>query len=246
MLAGYDIRNGRLILQNVGEAAGAPNAGLRPNWEPRVLVRLAVVALPLGIVMLLISLKSNIPRYFIEQDGGVTISVSSLRWRICLSPAIRSCRRLAEATEPRLAQYYAGGKTRRFCGLVLKLTAIVAVLGVAGLGITLIAGRTILTMLYRPEYAEHLSVFVWLVAGAGLGYVASVLGYTITAARYFRIQVPLFMLVMGAAWLTCKWLIPTSGLLGAAIALNIAAVVQIVGSLAIIGLAVRRLVRQAC
>ncbi len=92
-----------------------------------------------------------------------------------------------------------------------ELTAFVAVLGVAGLGITLIAGRTILTLLYRPEYAEHLFVFVWLVAGAGLGYAASVLGYAITAARYFRIQVPLFMLVLGAAWLTCKWLIPTSG-----------------------------------
>ena len=53
-----------------------------------------------------------------------------------------------------------------------------------------LAGRPILLLLYRPEYAEHVAAFLLLAAATALGYVASILGYAMTAARYFRAQLP--------------------------------------------------------
>jgi len=78
---------------------------------------------------------------------------------------------------------------------------------------------------------------------SAVSYVASFLGYGMTAARYFRVQLPLFTLVTGVLTAACAVLIPSGGLLGAAQAMGIAAVVQLLGSVAINGFAVRALSR---
>jgi O-antigen/teichoic acid export membrane protein len=97
-----------------------------------------------------------------------------------------------------------------------------------------IAGKEILTILYRPEYAKQVYLFILLMVAAGIGYVASFLGYGMTAAQYFRVQMPLFTLVTGISALACFWLIPSQGLIGAATALIIAAIVQAIFSLGVI------------
>jgi O-antigen/teichoic acid export membrane protein len=63
---------------------------------------------------------------------------------------------------------------------------------------------------------------------AGLNYVASFLGYGITAARYFKIQMLLNGVTATAALLMCGWLVPRYGLRGAAVAIVVAAIVQLV------------------
>ena len=141
---------------------------------------------------------------------------------------------LGQSAIPRLAKYYAAGNSTAFRTLLLKLVGICALLGGAGVLVALVAGREILTLLYRPEYAEYANVFVWLMLAAGILYVDAFLSYGITAARYFRIQIPLFSLVTGATVLACIWLIPSNGLLGAAITLIIGAVVRASGTLAVI------------
>jgi hypothetical protein len=74
-------------------------------------------------------------------------------------------------------------------------------------------------------------------------YVSCFLGYGMTAARYFRVQMPLFVLVTGSSAIACFWLIPTQGVLGAAIALIVGAIVQAVFSLGVIVHALYRLDR---
>lgn len=54
---------------------------------------------------------------------------------------------------------------------------------------------------------------------AGVGYMVSFLGYGMTALRYFRVQIPLFASVVGISALVCFFLVPVSGLKGAALAL---------------------------
>jgi O-antigen/teichoic acid export membrane protein len=76
---------------------------------------------------------------------------------------------------------------------------------------------------------------------AGITYVASFLGYGMTAARYFQVQMPLFVLVTGASGLACLWLIPTMGVQGAVIALMVGAIVQASFSLGVILYALHRL-----
>ena len=53
-----------------GKAAAVRATLLRPCFELQPLYRLASLALPLGVVMFLLSLNTNIPRYFVEHHGG--------------------------------------------------------------------------------------------------------------------------------------------------------------------------------
>ncbi|MFB2971793.1 lipopolysaccharide biosynthesis protein [Aerosakkonema sp. BLCC-F183] len=246
----FDIPNGAFILKTYpevkaesGEVEKSPsqNSLLRPNFHYKTIRKLVWLALPLGFVMMLISLNTNIPRYFIERYWGEReLGIfSALSYLMVAGNMVVSA--LAQSASPRLAKYYAAGKSKDFHSLLLKLLLIGVLLGSAAVVVAAIAGKPILTLLYRPEYAQQVDLFIWLMVAAGLGYVASFLGYGMMAARYFRIQMPLFAVVTGISALTCFWLVPTRGLQGAALALIIGAIVQTVFSLGVIFHAVQKL-----
>ena len=253
VLFGWDFRNGRLILKNSSHGKEAADLlvadakptnsqnPLYPRWHRKTLRKLVWLALPLGFVMMLISLNTNIPRYFIERylgerELGIFAAMSYL---MVVGQMVVSA--LAESASPRLAKYYAAGNSTAFRTLLLKLVGVGLMLGTGGVFAAVVAGKPILTLLYRPEYAERADLFAWLMVAAGIGYVSSFLGYGMTAARYFRVQMPLFVLVTGSSAITCFWLIPTQGVRGAAIALIVGAIVQAVFSLGVILYALYRL-----
>lgn len=241
VLFGYDIPSGVWLLDTYqekpqGKVPEKPPLALaiRPRWHWANIRKLVWLALPLGFVMMLISLNSNIPRYFIEhylgeRELGFFAAISYLM--VAGGMVVNA---LGESANPRLAKYYVAGDSTAFRTLLFKLVGIGGLLGGVGVLVTAVAGRQILTLLYRPEYAEYANLLVWLMVVTGINYVSSFLGYGMTAARYFRIQMPLFALVTAISATVCLWLIPTTGLLGGAIALLIAAVVQAIFSLAVI------------
>ncbi len=227
----YDIGSGTLILNQTPQA----------QWHLGTQRKLVSLSIPLGFVMMLISLNINIPRYFIERSlGERELGIfAALSYLMVVGSMVVNA--LGESASPRLAKYYAVGDTMAFWQLLFKLLGIAAILGLTGVLIAIVAGRQILTLVYRPEYAEQTNLFVWLMIAAGIRYISSFLGYGITAARYFRIQIPLFVVVTSISAITCFWFVPKQGLLGAAIALNISAVVQLGLSLAIVIYALHRL-----
>ena len=246
VLISYDMRS-RVMLQGRGTgaadvaAAGGNRATLKPRWSNKTSFSLIKLSLPLGIVMLLISLNTNIPRYFIEhylgeRELGIFAAIAYLM--VAGSMVINA---LGQSASPRLAKYYAAAEAKAFRHLLGKLIAISALLGVAGVALVGVVGEAILKMIYRPEYAQHVDVFLLLMIAAALGFIASFLGYAMTAARYFKVQTPLFAMVAAVSALACLWLVPLYGLRGAAIALVIAAAVQLLGSLAITVYAIYRL-----
>lgn len=232
----FDIPNGAKVLKggclnpSMVEARCTNSASLRPKWRLNVLMRLLWLALPLGIVMLLISLNANIPRYFIEHHlGSAQLGIfAGMAYLLVAGNTVVSA--LGQSASPRLAKHYAAGDARGFRTLLCKLMAIGIVLGAAGVLVAAISGRKLLTLLYTSEFATHVDVFVWLMVTAGVNYTASFLGYGMTAARYFRSQLPLFALITVGSTIVCAWLIPQWGLLGAAWAMLAAALVQLAGS----------------
>jgi len=207
------------------------------------LSKLLWLALPLGFVMMLISLNTNIPRYFIERylgerELGIFAAMSYL---MVVGSIVVSA--LAESASPRLAKYYAAGNSTAFCTLLLKLVGVGLMLGAGGVFVAVVAGREILTLLYKPEYAERADLFAWLMVAAGIGYVSSFLGSGMTAARYFLVLMPLFALATGTSAIAGLWLIPTQGVRGAAIALIVGAIVQAVFTFGVIFHALHRLNR---
>ncbi|MEI6442554.1 MAG: oligosaccharide flippase family protein [Nostocales cyanobacterium ELA583] len=226
VLFGYDIRSGLLMVKQ--------RSKLQPRWHRKTLIKLVWLSLPLGFVMMLISLNSNIPRYFIERYlGERELGIfAALAYLMVAGGMVVSA--LGESASPRLAKYYAEGDRIAFRTLLLKLVGIAAVLGGIGVLVALIAGRQILTLIYRPEYSEQTTLFIWLMVVAGINYISSFLGYGMTAARYFRIQMPLFITVVSISALACFWLLPQLGLIGAAIALLIGSTVQVLISSGVI------------
>jgi len=215
------------------------DARLLPRWDVRKLIALAWTSLPLGLVMILIALGVSIPRFFVEQylgEHALGIFGAVAFFGLAGTTAVAA---LGRSATPRLAQYYAQGRRRAYCVLLLKLSAFGAAVGVLGVALALLIGRQLLTILYGLEYAEHTGVLVCTMVAAGITYVASFAGYGMTAARCFRVQTLLFALVAATTAGACLWLVPAMGLMGGALALCVAAVVQLLGSVFILSLAVR-------
>lgn len=233
VLVGYDVRSGTLILKTSPrtqqtEVDKEPDLTviLQPRWHLKTIKKLVWLSLPLGIVMMLISLNTNIPRYFIERylgerELGIFAAISYL---MVATGIVVSA--LGQSASPRLAKYYAAGNRTAFRTLLVKLVGIGALLGLAGVLVVIVAGRDILTIMYRSEYAEHADLLVWLMVATAIRDIASFLGYGMSAARYFRIQMPLFVFITTVSAIACFWFIPTMGLRGAVIALLIAAIVE--------------------
>lgn len=206
----------------------------RTESMSRALATLLRMSLPLGVTMLLISLNTNVPRYFIEHalgraPLGVYAALSSP-----LVAGLMVVTALGQSAMPRLARFATGGDYAGFRRLIIKLIALGAALGAAGIVVSLVAGRIILRLLFAPIYAQYTDIFVWLNVAAAIGYVASFLGYGLTSLHRFDIQVPLFMCVTGTAALGSWILVPPYGLFGAALALLLSAVVQFIGSAAVV------------
>ncbi|KYC37084.1 polysaccharide biosynthesis protein [Scytonema hofmannii PCC 7110] len=208
VLVFYDIRNAVLILNN--------SIALQPRWRLKTLLQLVWLALPLGFVMMLISLNTNIPRYIIEQYlGERELGVfAAMAYLTVVGGMVVNA--LGESASARLAKYYADEDGAAFWQLLLKLVAIGFLLGVFGVLVAVVMGREILTLLYQSEYALQADVFVWLMVAAGIGYVGSFLGSGVTATRQFD-QFPIPFLVATIMTAGFSWLlIPRYSLVGAA------------------------------
>ena len=192
------------------------------------------IALPLGVISMLVSLNANIPRYFVQAhlgsaELGMYSAVASL-----LSAGTLVVSAYGQALFLSVARACAAfdrGTYRKCAWLTVILGAILGGLAVVT---SLLFGRTILTHLFRPQYGQHADVLVRLMIAGTITFVASGLGFVMTAARSLRPQIPLFLVAGGvAAVASAKW-VPTSGLMGAANAVLMAAVVQLLGTCVIL------------
>lgn len=211
VLITYDIPAGLRVLR---QGHGEPSFRLR--WEPARLVRLARLALPLGFVMMLISLNANIPRYLIRREGGDRQLglFAAMAYLVVAGDMVVAA--LGQAASPRLARLHATGDRPAFRRLLLRLVGLGALGGAAAVVAILIAGRELLNLIYSSDYAAYADVLAWIMAAAALGFVASFLGYGLTATRNFGRFVLPFCVVTTVAAASAALLIPRFGLAGAA------------------------------
>jgi O-antigen/teichoic acid export membrane protein len=203
---------------------------LMPRFNLRVQRELLWRSLPLGIVVLLTSLNSNAPSYFIkhalgERDLGIFSAMGFM-----ISVGNMAVVSLGQSAFTRLARSYADGNLIAFGSLLGKLLAFGAMLGMSGMAVSKLAGREILTILFRPEYAERADLLPWFMAAGGVLFMAQFLGFGMTAAGYYKSQVVLNILANLSLFAACYWFVARQGLLGAIFAMLLAAIVQLAGS----------------
>jgi O-antigen/teichoic acid export membrane protein len=120
VLVFYDYRSGakvsRLVLMQ-DETDDYLNKGtglISPQWEWVILGRLVKVALPLGIVAMLMSFNANVPRYFIEHYlGERELGIfAAMAYLMVVGGTVVGA--LGQSASPRLAKYYAAGHLYAF------------------------------------------------------------------------------------------------------------------------------------
>jgi O-antigen/teichoic acid export membrane protein len=122
---------------------------------------------------------------------------------------------ISEAAMHRLAHSYAY-KPRAYERLVKTLVLVALALFAAGVIVAYFFGGPILTLVYGASYAGETDAFLWLMVAGGVMYVVQSLGSSVTAARYFRVQVLMSVAGVTVNILLCAYLVPMAGLIGAA------------------------------
>jgi O-antigen/teichoic acid export membrane protein len=225
VLAAYDLRSIR--------AVAGQQARLRPCWHPPTMLRLARLAAPLGVAMMLLTLNASIPRYMVghmmgEQMLGIFAAVAYIE-----RAGTTVVSALGQSASPHLARAYATGNSPAFRRLVTRLVLVGCGLGAGGVVAAVTVGEPLLALLYQPEYAR-VDVFFWVMIAAGLWYVASFLGYAATASRIIALQPVVLGISAGVVFTSSLLLIPSSGLPGAAMAMVASSATAVLGYLALL------------
>ena len=235
---GYDVRE---RTQGIEGLAGGlfHKRELAPRFDWQVHRELLWLSLPLGVVVLLTTLNSSVPSYFIKQGlGDRELGIFSAIG-FAISAGNMAVVSLGQSAFTRLARSYNSGNYSEFWLLLAKLLGFGAVLSVCGMILSQLAGREVLAILFRPEYAERADLLPWIMAAGGVLFMAQFLGFGMTAAGFYGSQVTLNGLANLSLFAACYRLVARQGLLGAILAMLIAALVQLAGSVMVLAFGMR-------
>ena len=201
----------------------------RLEWNSGEMLKLFRMALPLGVISMLVALNTNVPRYFVaarlgSAELGIFSALASLVGAATLVVAA-----YGQSIFVPVARACANRDRAQYRNFVAQTAGLGAALGGVAILIAARFGRVILTHLFGKEYASHADIFVLLMIAGIFMFVSSGFGYIMTAARSLRPQMPLFVASGAAAAVASAWLIPHFGLRGAAYAVLAAALVQLSG-----------------
>jgi O-antigen/teichoic acid export membrane protein len=203
----------------------------RTGANPSAVYRLVLLTLPLGLVMLILSLNTNVPRYFIERQLGTEALGIFAAVAYLATAGSLVMDSLGQSAIPRLARYFASGHLRAFFRLVAGMAGIGLIVGLSGVAVAWLAGTELLAFMYRPEHAQRVDVLLWLVAAAAINCVVSALGNALVAARLFRVQPAILAGALLWTVVASYYFIPAYGLMGAAWATVVSYVIQLAGCL---------------
>jgi O-antigen/teichoic acid export membrane protein len=211
VIASYDFRVARKL--------AAFDGGFRIRFNWKTLRSLTLISLPLGIVSAVTSFNTNIPRYTIEhvlsiRELGIFASVA---YPVTAATIVSNS--LGQSALARLSRLFAERRFKEFQKLVLKLVAFGMTLAAVAVFVVFFWGDRLLTILYTPEYARQGNLFVILALTAGLNSIGCFLVYALTAARQFRVQLPISLLCTLNTFICSALLVPRFRLTGAAMAL---------------------------
>lgn len=198
--------------------------GIRQKYQaPLKLVRMTF---SLGIAVGLVSLNSNIPRYFLAHfEGQRELGIfAAMAYFLVAGTTVVGA--LSQAAMPRMAKYYASNDIERFFRLLIALLVITAVLCSAACAVVAVWGRDILTITYGKEYGYKSSTFLWLAIASSIGFISWHVDTAIVAVRKFNAQLPITVATVLTTACASGLLISRYGINGAAAALICGATVQ--------------------
>lgn len=223
MLVLYDLPKARQLNNDTGRAK------LWPCLRWATVKQLAVLGLPAGILSGLTSLQVNVPRYFVEGIMGTNeLGVFTVLAYLLIGIEL-AARSVNYAAIPKFARLIREANAKEISQLVVRLTLLGVAMGLVVTGGTALLGRQLIGLLYGAEYVPYARLLLYLVAISAVRIVAMPLAMTLRSAKaYWQLA-----LIHGVAVLAlscaCWGLVPRYGLEGAALAILVGLLVDIVG-----------------
>lgn len=225
----YDKKKVKLFIMNI-----------KPSFDYYKVKKLIVLALPLGAVLMIGSLNTNLPRIFVEKIQGAEALgyFASIAYLLVVGNTF--IQSVGQAAAPRLAKLYKGKLYNNFKKLISKLILLGISIGLVGTGIAIVFGKYILRVIYDSSYADYNHILILIMVAGIFSFSSSFSGYSITAMRFFKIQ-PIVGIISLTVTLVCSLiLIPTYGLNGAAYTLIVGAFVELISKITVIVIGLKR------
>ena len=215
IFAGAVARFASLLLVDVRKSNALPQSRDTRTDFSRVL-SVVRATYPLGFTQMLNALAFEPPLYILAATAGegpagryAAIAYLGLVTTQFTFP-------LGQASQPLLARLLANRRMKEANTEILRTLTMVAVIGLAGILLAHFAGQSILAAVYGDSYDDLTGVLVIIMAAAMMMGLVGNLGRVITAAREYKIQVPIAATTLISCFTVGMLVIPTHGLYGTA------------------------------
>lgn len=189
---------------------------------------LLIKSLPLGIVMCIISLNTNISKYITEYFLGTEKQgiYSTLAYCLVLGSFVNSA--IGQSFSPRMSRYYLENRKKEFKNLCIKYLSVNFGVGAILFILTIFGGYYFLKIMFSEAIASYSDLFSLIMLSGIFLYLASALGYTLTSMRIFKVQPVINGIVMIANIIGCYFFLNRYGIYGVVYASILAFSIQII------------------
>ena len=190
-------------------------------------------AIPMGISLGIVTLQSNIPRLFLDQYASIeAVGIFTVLSYFIIVGSI-FINSICQYLSPRLT--HAWNHNRAYFKKLLSMALLIAGgLGLIAIFLSYFMGEFVLKLVYGAEYIAYADAFVLTMVAGFILYLATVLGYTLTAIGFIKQQVYLFSIVLIFSVLVSYLCIPEYGIVGGIYTLIVSYLVQCVLSLLVV------------
>ena len=169
---------------------------------------------PLGVVMGIMSLKTNIPRYFIAEYCGEDMLGYFTAINVLLIAIHMPVHALSETALARLSKYF-NSDMNQYIKLFRKLILMTLLIGIFLVVGTSLFGEVFITLIYKSDYARYWQVLFIGSIGTVFGFIVSMASAAFIVTRKFKMQMFIYLIVLLVTLICSYILIPRYGIIGA-------------------------------
>ncbi|BDH60664.1 O-unit flippase Wzx [Lysinibacillus sp. PLM2] len=191
----------------------------KPVNKERV-INILKLGLPLGVISMIYTIITNVPRYVLEFYYGATILgyFAAIMYIVTASNLFLTA--ISQVFLPRLSKLYKEQNIIKFRKYLYNyLLLITFIFGVLFTIFIFIFGEEILYLLYGGDYVKYHKVFFIVVLAVTVNMLSSNLDIALIAIHNIRNQLPMFIFNLFIAILFSMFLVKSFGIYGAAISL---------------------------
>lgn len=190
-------------------------------------VKLSILkfGIPMGVSLGIVSLQSSLPRIFLEKSSGVEdVGVFTVLTYFIIVGSI-FMNSICQYLSPKLTRYW-NSNIKDFKITFYMLLKISIIFGLICIFIFKILGQFLIRIIYGDEFVVYYEDLNYIMVAGLFLYLSTVAGYTMTAIGFVRNQIFIFAMVLLLSLIFCNFIIPRSGIQGAAIVLILSYLVQ--------------------